>query len=332
MKPFIYKRARSLDEAISEVASASQTTLLAGGTNLLDLMKERLELPDALVDISRLPLATIVRTANGGLSLGALATNADTADHAVVKEQYPLISKAILAGASPQIRNKATNGGNLMQRTRCPYFYDLDSPCNKRQAGSGCGALSGYQRLHAILGSSPHCIATHPSDLCVALAALDAVVVVVGPHGERRIAFPDFHRLPGEEPQRDNVLGPDEIITAIEVPPEGYSLHHAYLKIRDRRSYAFALVSVAAGLTIEDGVITAARIALGGVAHKPWRKQEAEKLLEGKRPSDDLFRKVSHAMLEGARGFGGNDFKIPMAGRAVVRALAESCNLQLQQA
>lgn len=332
MKPFLYKPALDLDEALSEMSGARKTALLAGGTNLLDLMKERLALPDMLVDISRLPLAGIERTANGGLSLGALATNADTADHPIVKEQYPLISKAILAGASPQIRNKATNGGNLMQRTRCPYFYDLDTPCNKRQAGSGCGALSGYQRLHAILGSSPHCIATHPSDLCVALAALEAVVVAVGPHGKRCIAFADFHRLPGEEPQRDNVLGPDEIITSIEVPPEGYPLHHAYLKIRDRRSYAFALVSVAAGLVIEDGVITAARIALGGVAHKPWRKPEAEKLLEGKRPSDDLFRKVSTALLEGARGFGGNDFKIPMASRAVVRALAESCNLQLQQA
>ena len=330
MKPFSYERAAGLEEALDRVSHPDPPTLLAGGTNLLDLMKERIALPDALLDISRLALDRIEELPGGGLRLGALARNADTAAHPLVQERYPLLAKAILAGASPQIRNMATNGGNLMQRTRCPYFYDTDTPCNKRQPGSGCGALRGYQRLHAILGSSEECIATHPSDLCVALAALEAVVIVSGPDGERRIPFSGFHRLPGDEPQRDNNLHADEIITAIDLPPEGFPHHYSYLKIRDRRSYAFALVSVAAGVALENGTIAGARVALGGVAHKPWRVPEAEARLEGRAPAEDVFLEAADTLLAGARGYGGNDFKIPLARRAVVRALAECCQLQLQ--
>lgn len=332
MKPFSYQRAGSLAEALDLLSEERPPTLLAGGTNLLDLMKERIALPDALLDVSRLPLSSIEETASGGLRLGALARNADTAVHPLVRERYPLLSLAILAGASPQIRNKATNGGNLMQRTRCPYFYDTDSPCNKRQAGSGCGALHGYQRLHAILGASPGCIATHPSDLCVALAALEAVVIAAGSDGERSIPFEDFHRLPGDDPGRDNILRTDEIIVAIELPAEGFAQHHAYLKIRDRRSYAFALVSVAAGIRMENGTMTSARIALGGVAHKPWRVRDAEKLLEGRTPAEEAFLEAADAVLAGARGYGGNDFKISMARRAILRALARCCQLQHQSA
>jgi xanthine dehydrogenase YagS FAD-binding subunit len=270
-----------------------------------------------------LPLAGIERTADGGLLLGALARNADTAYHPLVREHYPLLSAAILAGASPQIRNAASNGGNLLQRTRCIYFYDLATPCNKRTPGSGCSAIGGINRQHAILGASEHCIATHPSDMCVALAALEAVVHVQSAAGSREIAFADFHRLPGDSPHRDNTLAEGELITHISLPPRPrFVAHSAYLKLRERTSYAFALVSVAAALEIGfSGKIRGARIALGGVAHKPWRVPEAEALLEGLDPVAASFALAADVLLRGAVGRGWNDFKIPMARNAIVHAL-----------
>ncbi|MDM0111388.1 xanthine dehydrogenase family protein subunit M [Variovorax sp. J22R133] len=298
---------------------------LAGGTNLVDLMKENVERPIAIIDIKRLPLHRIEETASGGLRLGALATNADTAWDARVQARYPLLASAILAGASPQLRNRATNGGNLNQRTRCYYFYDTATACNKREPGSGCGAIGGVTRIHAILGTSEQCIATHPSDMCVALAALEATVCVQGIDGERRIPFADYHRLPGEEPSRDNTLRPGELVTAIELPAEGFNTHYSYLKLRDRLSYAFALVSVAAATKLDAaGRIVDARIALGGVAHKPWRMPAAEALLKGEMPSPELFLQAAGQLLRGAIGRGGNDFKIELARRAIVRALRQA--------
>lgn len=296
---------------------------IAGGTNLIDLMKERVMQPGVLVDINGLPNDTISETEGGGLMLGAGARNATTAHDPLVRARYPLLSAAILSGASPQIRNMASNGGNLLQRTRCHYFYDVATPCNKREPGSGCSAIGGLTRQHAILGASDHCIAVHPSDMCVALAALDAVVHVQSTRGKRRIDFADFHRLPGGEPQRDTTLLAGELITHIELPPAArFAAHSAYLKLRDRASYAFALVSVAAALDIgEDGLVRQVRVALGGVAHKPWRMLSAEALLANAEPSLAAFDQLAGALLAGARGQGGNDFKILMARRAIVRAL-----------
>lgn len=332
MNAFSYTRADGVATAVRERASEETAKFIAGGTNLIDLMKENVERPTRLIDITRIPLSTIAETERGGLRLGALVTNADTAYHPDVAERYPLLSKAILAGASAQLRNMATDGGNLMQRTRCYYFYDTATPCNKREPGSGCSAIHGYNRIHAILGTQApdlnvHCIATHPSDMCVALAALEAVVNVTGPYGERSIPFAEFHRLPGDTPHIDNTLQPGELITAIELPAKGFENHYAYIKLRDRTSYAFALVSVAAALEIENGRITEARIALGGVAHKPWRRPEVEMLLTDKEPSKDNFQQVAEAMLEGAQGFGHNTFKIELAKRAIVRALIEAAKL-----
>lgn len=321
MNLFDYSRAETVADAVSRSANARY---LAGGTNLIDLIKENVERPPALIDINRLPLAAIETTAAGGLRLGALVTNADTAYHPGVEAQYPLLASAILAGASPQLRNAATNGGNINQRTRCYYFYDTATACNKRAPGSGCGAIGGVNRIHAILGASEHCIATFPSDMAVALAALEAIVHVTGPGGDRAVAFADYHRLPGDDPQRDNNLQPGELVTALELPPENFSRHYTYLKLRDRLSYAFALVSVAAALRIEGGIIAEARIALGGVAHKPWRSPEAERLLVGQAASDLAFRRVADALLAGAIGQGDNDFKIPLARRAIVRALTQA--------
>ena len=322
MNRFEYTRASAVDDAVRE-AAGGQAAYLAGGTNLIDLMKENVARPARLVDITRLPLAGI-EDAGGGLRLGALATNADTAYDPRVQRRYPLLSSAILAGASPQLRNAATNGGNLNQRTRCYYFYDVATVCNKRAPGTGCGALGGVTRIHAILGSSPDCIATHPSDMCVALAALEAVVRVTGPQGERSIPFADYHRLPGDDPSQDNTLRPGELVTAIDLPDEDFSAHYTYLKLRDRLSYAFALVSVAAALRIEGGAIAEARIALGGVAHKPWRRKEAEALLRGKPPSPKGFQATADALLEGAVGQGENDFKIGLARKAIARALRQA--------
>ena len=343
MNPFTYARPDSVRSAIDEVLAAPAAKFIGGGTNLIDLMKENVEHPTRLVDINRLPLTDIVELPDGGLRLGALATNADTAYHPLVKERYPLLSETILAGASAQLRNMATNGGNLFQRTRCYYFYDNAMPCNKREPGSGCGAIGGYNRIHAILGTEPAdrsdhnqqmaCIATHPSDMAVALAALEAVILIEGPNGERTVPIADFHRLPGTEPQYDNTLQPGELVTAIDLPATGFSQHHTYLKLRDRASYAFALVSVAVGLemTRSNGlgnIITNARLALGGVAHKPWRKPEAEQLLIGKEAITDNFWPVAENLLAGAKGYGHNTFKIDLAKRAIVRALSEAVTTQ----
>jgi xanthine dehydrogenase YagS FAD-binding subunit len=291
-------------------------------------MKENVMRPRKLVDINRLPLDRIEDAPNGGLMLGALARNADTAYNARVQDAYPLLSAAILAGASPQLRNMATNGGNLLQRTRCYYFYDSGVPCNKRSPGTGCPAKTGLNRIHAVLGASEHCIATHPSDMCVALAALDAIVHVTGPAGERRIPMAEFHRLPGDTPDIDTTLSADELITGIELPANGFARHSAYLKIRDRASYAFALVSVAAALDIDEhGTIRAARIAVGGVSHKPWRDPAAEALLVGQPPSVAAFRKAAAIVMAGAQGYGHNDFKIPLGRRAIVRALERAAGM-----
>ena len=328
MNNFSYVRAAGVDEAVREIAAHPAARFIAGGTNILDLMKENVARPARLVDISRLPLAAIEDTAEGGLRLGALCTNADTAYHDAVRKRYPLLSKAILAGASPQLRNMATNGGNLLQRTRCYYFYDTGTPCNKREPGSGCPAIAGVNRIHAILGTSSQCIAAHPSDMCVALAALDAIVQVRGPQGSRSIAFADFHRLPGDTPHIDNTLRDDEIVTAIDLPPRGFAEHYAYLKLRDRASYAFALVSVAAALEMDGGTIAQARIALGGVAHKPWRVPAAEASLRGQAPTEEHFLRVAEAYLQGAQGYAHNAFKIELAKRAIVRALAQAVTME----
>ncbi|CAA9291298.1 MAG: Periplasmic aromatic aldehyde oxidoreductase, FAD binding subunit YagS [uncultured Adhaeribacter sp.] len=321
MYEFSYERAAEAHEAVNSLLSTPNARFIAGGTNLLDLMKGHVERPDHLIDVSRLQFEQITDLPDGGLRLGAMATNAHTAWHDKVEKRYPLISEAILAGASPQLRNKATNGGNLMQRTRCYYFYDLATPCNKREPGSGCSAIGGFNRIHAILGASDQCIATHPSDLCVALLALDARVNVIGAAGERIIAFPDFHRLPGDTPQIDNNLLPGELITEIDLPPVSQNTTSHYLKIRDRQSYAFALVSVAAVLELEGGRISDVRIALGGVAHKPWRDTEAEQLLIGQLPTPGNFELLATRILKDAAGYRDNAFKIELAKRAIVMAL-----------
>ncbi|MDX3894851.1 xanthine dehydrogenase family protein subunit M [Pusillimonas sp.] len=325
MNPFRYERALDVDHAVQAAGQGGR--FIAGGTNLLDLMKENVERPRRLVDISRLDLDRIEPLSDGGLRIGALARNADLAGHPQVLRQYPLLSSALMAGASPQLRNMATTGGNLMQRTRCYYFYDTATPCNKRSPGSGCGAVGGCTRIHAILGASEHCIAVHPSDMCVAMAALEATVNVAGPQGRRTIPFGEFHRLPGDAPQYDNTLGEGELITGVDLPAEGFAGHYSYLKIRDRLSYAFALVSVAAALRLEDdGRIAEARVALGGVAHKPWRLPDAERLLAGETPGSRVFARFADAVLEGATGQGDNEFKIELACRAIVRALEQAAN------
>jgi xanthine dehydrogenase YagS FAD-binding subunit len=324
MNNISYSRAPDISAAVSEIASDKKAKLIAGGTNLLDLMKLHVEQPNHLVDINHIAFDKIEETEEGGLRLGALVTNADTAYHPLVEERYPLLSKAILSGASAQLRNMATNGGNLMQRTRCYYFYDKATACNKREPGAGCAAIHGFNRIHAILGASKECIATHPSDMCVALAALEAMVNVTGKKGDRIIPFAEFHRLPGNTPQADNSLQPDEVITSIDLPARGFANHHTYIKIRDRASYAFALVSVAAALEMEGNIIQEARLALGGVAHKPWREPEAEELLKGKTASRERFQEVAEFMLLNAFGYEHNSFKIGLAKRAIVRALMEA--------
>src|ERR1700709_2436202 len=266
---FQYARAGDVSDAVRQIAADPAAKFIAGGTNLLDLMKEDVERPTRLIDISRLPLKSVEQTTDGGLRIGALVPNSDLAWHPEIEQRYPLLSSAVLAGASAQLRNMASTGGNLLQRTRCYYFYDTATPCNKRNPGSGCPAIDGLNRMHAILGTSEACIATHPSDMCVALAALEAKVHVAGPSGGRTIAFSDFHRLPGNTPQRDTNLDANEIITAVDLPAQGFAANYSYLKIRDRLSYAFALVSIAAALELEGGTIKEARLALGGVAHTP---------------------------------------------------------------
>ncbi|MDM8176426.1 xanthine dehydrogenase family protein subunit M [Olivibacter sp. 47] len=320
MNNFAFLRAENAAEAVQAVDANVRAAFIAGGTNLIDIWKYNLRHPELLVDINRLPdCRTITETADGGLRLGALVTNADTAYHPLIESRYPLLSKAILAGASAQIRNMATDGGNLLQRTRCYYFYDANAPCNKRVPGSGCAAINGYNRIHAILGASEHCIAVFPSDMCVGLAALTAVVNVTGPNGERRISFADFHRLPGDQPDLDNNLQHGELITSIDLPPKGFEQNYSYLKLRDRQSYAFALVSVATGLELDGDVIKEARIALGGVAHKPWRVAEAEESLKGKTATPENFAEAAAVILRGAKGYEHNSFKIELAKRAIIR-------------
>lgn len=322
MNPFTYKRATAPAEAIREVAAARDAKFLAGGTNLVDLMKVGVQTPSQLVDINRLDLKRIERT-DGGLRIGALATNTAVAVSPLVRENYPVLSEALLSGASPQLRNMATVGGNLLQRTRCYYFMDPAFPCNKREPGSGCPAIPGFNRIHAILGTSDKCIATHPSDMCVALVALDAVVHVEGPDGSRRIPIADFHLLPGDTPNVETVLRPDELITAVELPASGFAKRSRYLKIRDRAQYAFALVSVAAAVETDDGRIKTARVALGGVAPKPWRATEAERILSGARADAKTIAAAADAVVAGARPQRYNAFKVEMARRAVARLVGE---------
>ena len=330
MSPFAYERSTSVADAVRAAGTGRPAKFIGGGTNLLDLMKENVERPERLIDITGLPLRQIEATASGGLRVGALVSNADLAYDSRVQSRYPMLAQAILAGASAQLRNMASTGGNLMQRTRCYYFYDLATPCNKRQPGTGCSAIDGYNRIHAILGASDQCVATHPSDMCVALAALGATVQVTGSRGDRTIEFADFHRLPEDEPQRDNVLAPDELIVAVELPAEGFAAHSTYLKLRDRASYAFALVSVAAGLRLDgSGAVAEARLALGGVAHKPWRSREAEATLVGRAPSEAAFEAAAELALRGARGLAHNAFKIELAKRAIRRALAQAAGMEI---
>ncbi|MDT0577116.1 xanthine dehydrogenase family protein subunit M [Croceicoccus sp. F390] len=321
---FDYTRAGTVQEAVNALAADPQAQVIAGGTNLIDLMKYNVATPTLLVDIGKLPLRSIEATDAGGLRIGALVTNAALAYDERIEAEYPLLSSAILAGATGQLRNAATTGGNLLQRTRCYYFYDTGTPCNKREPGTGCPAIGGVNRIHAIMGASDTCIATHPSDMCVAMAALEAEIIVEGPGGERRIPFARFHRLPGDEPWKDTTLASDELIVAVELPPRGFARHHTYLKLRDRLSYAFALVSVAVGLEMNGDTITAARLALGGVAHKPWRLPEAEAALTGGPATDDRFVHAADLLLNGAVGHEHNRFKIDLARRAIVRALGQA--------
>jgi len=324
MNNFGYARASDVADAVRRISADPAAKFIAGGTNLIDLMKENVARPSRLIDITHLPLNKIEETQDGGLRIGALVANSDLAYHPQVAARYPLLASAILAGASQQLRNMASTAGNLLQRTRCMYFYDTTTPCNKREPGSGCSAIEGINRMHAILGTSAHCIATHPSDMCVALAALDARVLATGSAGQRSIAFADFHRLPGDTPHIDSNLREDEIITAIELPPQGFAGNYSYLKIRDRLSYAFALVSVAVGLYIEGDTIRQARLALGGVAHKPWRDREAEGELNGAPPTRENFLRAANIVLRDACGSGHNDFKIELARRGMVRALTQA--------
>jgi xanthine dehydrogenase YagS FAD-binding subunit len=347
MNPFQFTRVTTPKAAISAVTNQGGTYFLAGGTNLIDLMKREVVIPERLVDINKLPLATIEETATG-LRIGAMAKNSTVADHELVKKQFPLLSMALNAGASAQLRNMATIGGNMMQRTRCSYFYDPSMPCNKRspvQAGpdkgqpngpSGCGAIGGLNRMHAIFGTetsvargaspgpadrSSKCIAVHPSDMCIALVALDATVNVSGPKGDRHIPFINFHRLPGDMPQKDNTLLPGELIMSVDLPTNEFADHSHYLKVRDRASYAFALVSVGVGLDMKGKTIQDVRLAMGGVAHKPWRLTEAEQFLKGKSATEANFKQAAALAMNGAKGYGDNDFKLTLAPNAIVDAL-----------
>jgi xanthine dehydrogenase YagS FAD-binding subunit len=321
---FQYLRASTVAEAVELKAANPAAKFVAGGTNLLDLMKENVERPPQLIDVSRLPLKRVEEIVDGGVRIGALVPNSDLAYHPLIEARHPILSSAILAGASQQLRNMASVGGNLMQRTRCAYFYDTATPCNKRDPNSGCSAIGGHNRAHAILGASEACIATYPSDMCVALSALDARVVLTGPAGERTMPIADFHRLPGDQPHLDNNLGQAELITSVELPPRGFELNYSYLKIRDRLSYAFALVSVAAALELERGVVKEARLALGGVAHKPWREGNAEVTLRGQPANEASFVRAADLLLRDAKPHTHNAFKVELARRAIVRTLTQA--------
>ncbi len=323
MNPFRYERARDASSAVALLAQAPNGVFLAGGTNLVDHLKLGVRQPDLLIDITHLPYDRIEPLPDGGIRIGAMVRNSDLAANRTIRTRYPLLAQALLAGASGQLRNLATTGGNLLQRTRCVYFQDISKPCNKRIPGSGCSAREGYQRDSAILGASEACIATHPSDMAVAMVALDAVVRVLGPNGERTIPLVDFYRLPGDEPQRDTVLEHGELITAVDLPPLPFATRSHYRKVRDRASYAFALVSVAAAIDVTDGIVRDARIAFGGVAHVPWRAWRAELTLRGTPATEEAFRRAADAELADARPLPGNAFKVPLARNVLVRTLLD---------
>lgn len=328
MRPFAFKRPAGAEAAVKLVAANKDARFIAGGTNLIDLMKEGIDRPNELVDISRIPLNLIRSLGGNGVSIGALAKNTDTANHPLIRQGFPLLTQAILSGASPQIRNMATNGGNLMQRTRCAYFYDLGTPCNKRQPGSGCSAKDGLNRYSAIFGWSDSCVAVHPSDMCVALAALDATVKIRTVDGqERKMNFTAFHRLPGDRPDVDNSLSHGEMIVSIDIPKNNFAANSYYLKVRDRASYAFALVSVAAALEISGGVIRQVRIAIGGVAHRPWRAEASERMLAGKKPEAALFQQAAEVAVQDAKPLSENAFKVRLVQRSIAKALGRAANL-----
>ena len=332
MHNFNYAQAENIGEAFEFAKGNESAKFIAGGTNLIDLLKYNITTANMLVDINHVPEHHLIEEkSDRGVRLGAFVINADTAYHPLIESRYPLLSKAILAGASAQIRNMATNGGNLLQRTRCYYFYDPATPCNKREPGTGCSAIGGYNRIMAVLGTSENCIAVFPSDMCVALAALQAVVNITGPEGDRSMPFADFHRLPGDTPHLDNNLKTDEIIVSIDLPEKGFDKNYSYLKLRDRSSYAFALVSVATGLELENNLIKEARIALGGLAHKPWRVEKAEDFLKDKEPTMSNFASAAEMILFGATGFEHNSFKIELAKRAIVRNCMMALNPESQQ-
>ena len=321
MQPFTYQRATEANSAIADVSANPQAAFLAGGTNLIDYLKLNVQTPLVIVDINGLALNKIEPLPGGGVRIGALVRNSDLAYDETIRKNYPVLSEALLSGASAQLRNAATTGGNLLQRTRCYYFHDTATPCNKREPGTGCPAIEGYNRIHAILGTSSKCIATHPSDMAVAMNALDAVVLTQGPKGARRIAINDFHLLPGDTPHIETVLEHGELITGVELPASSFAARSHYIKVRDRASYAFALVSVAAALDIQNGVIQHCRIALGGVAHKPWRSLEAEKALTGKPANENTFKMAAESAMRGAKKYKYNGFKPELAKRTIVRAL-----------
>jgi xanthine dehydrogenase YagS FAD-binding subunit len=323
MKPYHYEQARDIPGAVAALAEQPNAKYLAGGTNLVDLMKLEIMTPDVLVDVRRLTSDRIEETEDGGVRIGAAVTNSDLAADRTIRSRYPVLSQALLSGASGQLRNLATTGGNLFQRTRCVYFYDTTTPCNKREPGSGCSAIEGHNKDHAILGASEHCVATHPSDMAVAMTALEAFVNVHGPDGERRIPIEDLHRLPGDEPERDTTLEHGELITAVDLPPLDFAYNSKYRKVRERASYAFALVSVAAALDVEDGVVRDVRLALGGVAHKPWRATKAEEALRGEPAGEENFRAAAEIELEDARPLRENAFKVPLARNVITRTLLE---------
>ncbi|SHM69078.1 FAD binding domain-containing protein [Mucilaginibacter sp. OK098] len=325
MKQFQYTRALTQQSAIEAIAKPG-TKIIAGGTNLIDLMKRGVTAPDKLVDINHLPLKNITATKTG-LHIGALALNSVVSENSLVLQKQPLLSMALKAGASPQLRNMATVGGNMMQRTRCSYFYDTTMPCNKRAPGTGCGAMEGINRMHAIFGTSDQCIAVNPSDMSVGLAALDAVAIIAGKKGERRIPFTEFHRLPGDHPELDNHLAAGEMIVGVEIPDNNFAKNSYYLKVRDRQSYAFALVSVAAALEISNGTIKNARLAMGGVAHKPWRLFDAEKALIGKPATEDSFKQAAQIAMQGAKGYQYNSFKLKLAPATITEALKHAAGL-----
>jgi xanthine dehydrogenase YagS FAD-binding subunit len=323
MKPFRYERAEDLSGAVATLARERTGEFLAGGTNLVDLMKLEVMQPDVLVDVRRLTSAEIQDLPDGGLRIGAAVTNSELAADARVRSRYPVLSQALLSGASGQLRNLATTGGNLLQRTRCAYFYDTTTPCNKRTPGTGCSALDGCNSGHAILGASPQCVATHPSDMAVAMTALDAVVLTQGPAGGREIPISDLYRLPAQQPERDTTLEHAELITAVDLPPLEFAANSRYRKVRERASYAFALVSVAVALHVRDGVVVDARIALGGVAHRPWRARKAEDVLRGAPALEESFRSAAEAELADAVPLRDNAYKVPLAVNVMTRTLLD---------